>query len=509
MTRQDHVLRTTTLERMLLALVLTTLAIGARPSSADSLKLNFGILDKPAWYKAEGNVMAQDEAPVAPKGGFNESARLGKPLPTTNWYFTLRLAVKRWEEPGFNKGARGLTISIEGVHKRGPHQVDPTKDNPNNVLPKVTSAKVNIDFGASGSLVAQHESWRHWAGPEKHYDRYAFVMWPKVFKGDPFNNKPHRIGGTGKVLAVHSGHSRPQFPEGEDITISLRPEDETTVTYDADTAQLTFNLGPIVGLDREGGDTGGSDLEYTDDPILAGEVSVTALEFLGQDDDGRYLFGGGEIEIIDPAEQFVFRASFSEYVLDPTALPEEPTGLAWVESLGISDIPDDQDAPSQFLRDYVERAMFGEDMPTERSKRLLGTILSVETILDLVVLTEGFTQSAFDIPATVQIGAAFSPPCQCQGDVNQDGIVDDVDVELVLGCQGAEPEEECEAADINCDDVIDEQDIEAVLCLVEGDDALDCCAAESESAWEDDANGDDNVDPLDSGFGPARFGDWP
>ena len=57
--------------------------------------------------------------------------------------------------------------------------------------------------------------------------------------------------------------------------------------------------------------------------------------------------------------------------------------------------------------------------------------------------------------------------------------------------------------------MIDEQDIEAVLCLVEGDDALDCCAAESESAWEDDANGDDNVDPLDSGFGPARFGDWP
>ena len=150
--------------------------------------------------------------------------------------------------------------------------------------------------------------------------------------------------------------------------------------------------------------------------------------------------------------------------------------------------------------------MFGNDMPAEQSERLEGTIFSFETEIDLVLLTEGFTQSVFDVPVTVRIGGGFSLPCVCNGDANQDGIVNDLDIDVVLNCQGAEPEEECEAADINCDDIIDEQDIEAVLCLLDGDDTLDCCPAEPESDCEGDANGDGAVDPLDSGFVLARFG---
>ncbi|MCH7701538.1 MAG: hypothetical protein IID37_07605 [Planctomycetes bacterium] len=502
MTRQDHVLRTTTLERMVFSLTLTALLLGTNPgAAADTLDSPdmFPDGDTTEKFVTLGTLTATDES--APPDGISDAAFT---VPgTVNWTFTWKVNVASWDiadpadpdDGGANDGAVDFEVFLEGEHITPPPAHNHTP--PENDLPQISSKRGKLFFNKQATF-ARNKAVNH----GDHVDKYWFRYRPTA---SVTNNTP-ALAGLAKVRAQHSKTGKKLFGS---TALKIGSGDSVGLSYDADSLVLSLSLGPIDGLDNEGGQSGGIDPEYVDDPILAGEVSVTALEFLGQDDDGRYLFGGGEIEIIDPAEQFVFRASFSEYVLDPTALPEEPTGLAWVESLGISDIPDDQDAPSQFLRDYVERAMFGEDMPTERSKRLLGTILSVETILDLVVLTEGFTQSAFDIPATVQIGAAFSPPCQCQGDVNQDGIVDDVDVELVLGCQGAEPEEECEAADINCDDVIDEQDIEAVLCLVEGDDALDCCAAESESAWEDDANGDDNVDPLDSGFGPARFGDWP
>ncbi|MCH9009414.1 MAG: hypothetical protein IIC21_02155, partial [Chloroflexi bacterium] len=85
MTRQDHVLRTTTLERMLLALVLTTLAIGARPSSADSLEGQFPVVrDKAASFDANGTLIARDAAPAS--GILLSYSLLEGPLNKAKWY---------------------------------------------------------------------------------------------------------------------------------------------------------------------------------------------------------------------------------------------------------------------------------------------------------------------------------------------------------------------------------------------------------------------------------------
>ncbi|MBN2445601.1 MAG: hypothetical protein JXO22_02675 [Phycisphaerae bacterium] len=63
--------------------------------------------------------------------------------------------------------------------------------------------------------------------------------------------------------------------------------------------------------------------------------------------------------------------------------------------------------------------------------------------------------------------------CPCVGDVNQDGLTDNGDIDPFIACQGQDPTGPCAYADINCDGVIDTNDYDPFVCLISG--GQNCC----------------------------------
>ncbi len=61
---------------------------------------------------------------------------------------------------------------------------------------------------------------------------------------------------------------------------------------------------------------------------------------------------------------------------------------------------------------------------------------------------------------------ALRADCPCRGDVDDDGDVDDTDLDLLLTCKEIEgfPVLDCVRADMNCDDVVDDDDIILLIC---------------------------------------------
>lgn len=73
--------------------------------------------------------------------------------------------------------------------------------------------------------------------------------------------------------------------------------------------------------------------------------------------------------------------------------------------------------------------------------------------------------------------------CPCDGDCNDDGTIDLVDITCVIGCLGMAPSGACALADVSGDGVIDQGDVDTVNCLFAGNPVAQCCAASSPIQW--------------------------
>ncbi|MEE9297361.1 MAG: dockerin type I domain-containing protein, partial [Phycisphaerae bacterium] len=67
-------------------------------------------------------------------------------------------------------------------------------------------------------------------------------------------------------------------------------------------------------------------------------------------------------------------------------------------------------------------------------------------------------------------------PCDCNGDVNKDGVIDDFDVEIVTNCVNARSCADCvNSCDVDCNKSVDQGDIDTVICLASGLPPERCC----------------------------------
>jgi len=80
------------------------------------------------------------------------------------------------------------------------------------------------------------------------------------------------------------------------------------------------------------------------------------------------------------------------------------------------------------------------------------------------------------------------PNSFCNADLNDDGVVDQLDRDILEGCLNSPADGACEAADLNCDQWIDMVDMDRWICLFEGGSEELCCepgqvALPAESNW--------------------------
>ena len=88
-----------------------------------------------------------------------------------------------------------------------------------------------------------------------------------------------------------------------------------------------------------------------------------------------------------------------------------------------------------------------------------------------------FYQEPGDHIYWVTISAIYDQlPCACNGDLNEDGVVNAVDLNLLLACFGTPTPPGCEAADLDCDGDVDSDDVTIFQCqFTAGWPDPDCC----------------------------------
>lgn len=130
-------------------------------------------------------------------------------------------------------------------------------------------------------------------------------------------------------------------------------------------------------------------------------MTVTALPFLGQS-GGDYLFGGGQLTVTDPADQFEIQGSFDGYTLNTTVETSVVSSFALFSSFWTIDVADPSLGPSAFLDDFGNTNLMGNGFTQAQWMNVHGVDFTFITSSELAAATNGFTQSAV-LPATVLI----------------------------------------------------------------------------------------------------------
>ncbi len=332
-----------------------------------------------------------------------------------HWRFVIRHIVKKWVGAGGDLTAKKVQIQIDegindppilagSIHLTAPH----TGEQPNNLLDEVKSKRVDIKITEREDITAYKRK-KH----GKDYDHYAVnaKIQPFITGGD------NALGGFTKIGAKHTGKRKISIPE-----LFTVGSTNGGVSYNAETGLLTFDIGAIDILDSVGGQTGAIDPMYAKDAILNAEFEVDPFQFFGQTPDTRYLFkrpeelSGPNVRLFDLQDNFRFDAKINKYFIDDTSgevtdpeLVLSSFGL--FDSISSSRVDDEFGTGSDFLADFVDRNIFGEGLSSEEWLLLLGNDFTFLTApgRNLADLTEGFTTSIFDEPATFLITGNAMP----------------------------------------------------------------------------------------------------
>ncbi len=392
-----------------LAAVALLIAIGAaRTARAQGADTRVGVTttvsDEREEFRATGLLSTQDTN----GGGLDGPEYLVRDtIMPFFWEFWIKHIVQDWDIPGNGNpdGADRFQLAIRGRHNDGPHDEDPEDDDPNGLDAK-ESKPVPVHFARPRTVTAGGKDTHETDGPN-HFDHY-WVRSPILASPDPDNGNDgdttdHLVAGAFEIIAWHNKSSRNSKPKW--FAMGSSGEGGSYVSYDADTGLLSFNIGPIDILDQVGGASGTVDGAYATDRVLSGQISVSDLQFLGMEPDGRYRFRGGQLAVADPAEVFTFDGAFHEYLIDDTTGGDLLSSFAILNSLSTTDAVDEKDQPSQFLKNFVDRNIFGQDLPEEIRLQRQGIQFTFVTADDLAAATKGFAHTVHAMPATFLITA--------------------------------------------------------------------------------------------------------
>ena len=319
-----------------------------------------------------------------------------------SWEFRIEHVAASWSLAGVVDGAIGLAGKHQSVHD----------DESTNELTKdgqafgtqasrfFLSAVHNWDFGTS-----RHLSISETKDHGNHTDTFSFdaLNVEAIMHNGALDNA---LSSGTKVHAQHDSTKKETTEQtGKGLgTNSVSPL--SFVSYDATLQVLLFSVGPIDTLDSFGGGSGAIEPAYLDDPVTAASWSVSPLSLEGQLSNGTFQFGGGTVTLVDPEGKFGLAAQFGRYLVSDTTPHLPLTSAASLDEVVIDDVGDPLDGPSIFLADFVETNMFGAGIPAPERTFVHGMSFTFTTDLDLVALTNGFTQSASNVPARFVIAAS-------------------------------------------------------------------------------------------------------
>jgi hypothetical protein len=339
------------------------------------------VTDKKPSFDASGTLTTTD----ATNNGVNGPSYLVRDSAAPfYWHFNIK---HKTTAPHWNAaGAVGVQVCMDGSHNDGPHDTDVDP----NGLGEIASKPFPVKFGIDGTIkVSKYGKDEHPAGADgNHFDHYGFKAVLTALAGGG-----NQLTGAYEVHARHEKTSgRPTSFDG--YALGTSPSQGTFVFYDAGLQLLRLSIGAIDILDEHGGQTGSVSPPYVGDPVTSGQLLVTDLPFLGWDGE-CYVFGGGQIAVRDPWDNFDVEGHFSRYVIGSTLAPPVAS-FALLHELDVRDVGDEA-AASRFLDDFANGNMLWEPDSTRLTE---GIALGIFTPQDLVLLTNNFTQSA-QVPAWV------------------------------------------------------------------------------------------------------------
>jgi hypothetical protein len=268
-----------------------------------------------------------------------------------DWHFDLQHLAKDWRIGGGAGpiGADDFQLRINGSHFDGPHEgdIDP------NPLPIKISNKRDFPFGRNRGIVVAGGWEAHRTKRENHADHY-WVRSAIMASPDPEGGKQRLTAGEFEVRAWHNDTNRAQKPNWN--TIASTSAAGSTVTYDAAAETLSFNIAMIDILDGVGGNSGRIESQYIGDPMESSHWMASELQLLWQESDGRFRLGQGNIELLDPDNNFNVMGSFPEFLVDDTTGSEISSGVGIFDATSISYLVDERDQVSeQFAHDFGDR----------------------------------------------------------------------------------------------------------------------------------------------------------
>lgn len=344
-------------------------------------------------------------------------AETGIPWAFHIWYLTDNITA--WD-------AMNVQVVFFGTHLAAPHAGERY---PMGCAPH-SSKPVSLKDGQSvniGLMTSQNHQLVGDPAPEgPHDDVYTLGIKRLTFDGS--GNPPCLDAKPRFRIVARHGHDKgcPNKRKGGSIKAARANSPGSTLSYNALTGILSFDIGPVTLLDNDGATSEQTDPAYAGDPVLNAQISITNLEFQGINEDGLYEFSGGTVSLIDPNGYFDFEASFEKYVIDDTTNSDVLTSFAVLDNLRISDINSPNSVPSQFLSDFIDEHLFGQGLTEEQFMHWY-IDLSFITEQNLAEQTNGFTTSVADEPADIIIVGCEAFDCSNSGSaiptVSQWGLI--------------------------------------------------------------------------------------
>lgn len=313
-----------------------------------------------------------------------------------SWSVSHRADAWYWGPPPAPFGVSNASITLDGTHLHGPHP----SDAPNNQLDLLAPPGEFVQMG-DGEFVTETNAVDHPASPEVHRDEYGFGAWICA-RGD---SSQLRLTGDLRIYAQHQ--SRGHYDGWlKWITFGCNELPVTSVAFDAGSGTLMVCGGRITVLNREGRTDPGIDPLYAGDPLLRSDLWVSQLQYAGPNGDGGYRFGPGFVEVNDPELTHRVSGMFPGYVFYGWSRGTNPHGTGLLTRLSIRDKMAPPVGPSPFLQDFVGTNLFGDGLEEDEWLERTGTAVAIVPVVDLVALSNGFTQSTPLIPAAIVVSCA-------------------------------------------------------------------------------------------------------
>ncbi len=410
--------------------------IGAANTNSNAAPVVNGLMvtttDLPLKYDATGPVNTSNawsnNPPADVDGPWYGVPALAPPAAGgANWSFSVRHTAQFKSNQAVN-----AQLHVAGTHIQVP--IPKHFEGPN-ALAEIATEGINIPVNRSAN-VSTWGGQEHLGQSPPHSDYYGVVGTKMKYT---VVGATGTLGGRVDVIGRHSESTPKEFQNWRiDSTLasasSMFNPLGSTVSFDALTNMLTFQPGRIDLLDQQGGMSHGVDPQFASDQLLGAFLNVSPLTLEGVESDGRFRFSGGMVNVSGLSNDISLHAAFDEYLVGDTSLQ------AQVDSFGLLNHGATRELPNSETPTFLEA--FAHDnvlqqSPTGGNFSDHAMALSILTApgLNLAQLTNGFTQSAWNVPADIMIGGIGynAPPDHLAGDYNQDGYVNGFDYQVWRG----------------------------------------------------------------------------